>query len=195
MRKTDCQLASVDRSVAPRDLFSRMIVDYIRLIQATALGLVAMLLASCAATATYTADTAPEYIIIKGYSPFYKLGPMQGRPDASLPLDTRVKLLRNDAGYSQVQLDDARTGYVANENMAPAPPRPPTPPADAAVTGSGRKKGNRPNSPSYTGEQLNDIPLPDVNVPAPDLNIGSEDITAPVPTPTPSTEEKPKFRY
>ncbi len=182
-----------------------MIVDYFQLlqrrlsfVQAAAFGLVAILLSSCAATSTYTADTAPEYIVVKGYAPFYKLGPMQGRPDASLPLDTRVKLLRNEAGFSLVQLDDSRSGYVANENMAPAPPRPPAPPAetDSIDPRTGKKKSgsNKPNSPRYSGEQLNDIPLPDVNIPAPDLNVGSEDITAPAPTPTP-VEEKPKFRY
>lgn len=181
-----------------------MIVDYIQLVQrrlslvqVAAFGLVAMLFSSCTTTAPLSADAAPEFIIVKGYAPFYRLGPMQGRPDASLPLDTRVKVLRNEAGYSLVQLDDSRSGYVANENMAPAPPRPPTPAAESSVdprTGKKKPGSNKPNSPRYSGEQLNDIPLPDVNVPAPDLNVGSEDITAPAPTPTPPVE-KPKFRY
>jgi hypothetical protein len=166
-------------------------------VQAAVFACAAVMLSSCTTTTPLTAETAPEYMIVKGYAPFYKLGPMQGRPDASLPLETRIKVLRNEAGFSLVQLEDSRQGYVANENMAPAPPKPPAPPADAGTIDprTGKKKGgNRPNSPRYTGEQLNDIPLPDVNVPAPDLNIGSEDITAPAPTPTPPTE-KPKFRY
>jgi hypothetical protein len=157
----------------------------------------ALLLASCAATAVYTPDKAPEYVVVHGYAPFYKLGPMQGRPDASLPLNTRVKLLRNESGYSMVQLDDARTGYVANDDIAPAPPRPPTPAVsdETSSTPSGKKRGrNVPNSPHYSGEQLNDIPLPAANVPAPDLNVGSEDVTVPAPTPTPPAE-KPQFRY
>jgi len=153
-----------------------------------------VLLASCA-TSTFTPETAPEYMIVKAYSPFYRIGPMQARPDASLPVDTRFKLIRQEMGYSYVLLDDGRQGYVANEHMAPAPPKPkPTPDPYGADTPAGKKKGNRPNSPRYSGEQLNDIPLPDANIPAPDLNIGSEDITAPAPTPTPPVE-KPQFRY
>lgn len=179
-----------------------MIVEYIQLLQrrlpllqVAAILVTTTWLSSCAATSSYTPENAPEYIIITSYTPFYKLGPMQGRPDASLPPETRVKLLRQEPGYSQILLEDSRTGYVANESIAPAPPRPPasTSSDDGSTGRSGKKKG-KPNSPAYSGEQLNDIPLPDVNVPAPDLNVGSEDISAPAPTPTPPVE-KPKFRY
>ncbi|MBN8710049.1 MAG: hypothetical protein J0I10_11740 [Verrucomicrobia bacterium] len=156
----------------------------------------AVILSGCAATQTFTPETAPDYVMIRDYTPFYRLGPMQGRPDASLPSGTRVKLLRQEMGYSLVQLSDSRTGYVANENMAPAPPLPPS------VTGSdssdtprsGKKRRNVPDSPRYTGEQMNDIPMPEPNTPAPDLNIAPEDVAAPAPTPTPPAE-KPKFRY
>jgi len=201
--ETDCQLPIVNHSVARRVFISRMIVNDLQpwqrrfpLVGAVMFAAVAMLLASCAATSTFTAENAPEYMVVKAYSPFYKIGPMQARPDASLPVDTRFKLLRQEMGFSYVLLDDGRQGYVANENMAPAPPRPaPTPSDDGSVDGKpGKKRGNRPNSPRYSGEQLNDIPLPDVNIPAPDLNIGSEDISAPAPTPTPPVE-KPQFRY
>lgn len=157
----------------------------------------AVILSGCAATQTYTPETAPDYVMIRDYTPFYRLGPMQGRPDASLPSGTRVKLLRQEMGFSLVQLSDSRTGYVANENMAPAPPLPPSATgSDSSDSPSkpGKKRRNTPDSPRYTGEQLNDIPMPEPNTPAPDLNIAPEDVAAPAPTPTPPAE-KPKFRY
>ncbi len=163
------------------------------------LGLVAaaVILSGCAATQTYTPQTAPDYVMIRDFTPFYRLGPMQGRPDASLPSGTRVKLLREEMGYSLVLLSDSRTGYVANENMAPAPPLPPSAPASDSSDSSskpGKKRRNVPDSPRYSGEQVNDIPMPEPNTPAPDLNIAPEDVAAPAPTPTPPAE-KPKFRY
>ena len=157
-----------------------------------------ILLGGCA-TKTFAPDTAPEYVTVKSYSPFYRFGPMQGGgPDASLPINTRFKLLRQEMGYSLVQLDDTRTGYVANENMAPAPPRPPSPPASVETDDDGPWRGSssrnkRPNSPRFQGEQVNDTPLP--SGPPPDLNIAPEVVPEdPPPAPTPPAE-KPRFRY
>lgn len=150
---------------------------------------------SCTAPQTYSPDQAPEYVTIRNYTPFYRVGPMQPRPDASLPANTRLKLLRQEMGYSFVQLEDNRTGYMANENMALAPPRPKVENEDAVADSSPsgrRKRGN--TSAVYRGEQLNDIPLPGPNTPPPDLNIAPEEVPAPAPTPTPPLE-KPKFRF
>jgi len=155
-------------------------------------------LASCAAPKNFAPDQAPEFVIIRNYTPFYRLSPMQrSGPDASLPVDTRVKLLSQDMGYSRVQLEDQRTGYVANEAMAVAPPRPPEPRESLASADSGTRSGNKKRGASgarYRGEQVNDTPLPEVNLPPPDLNIAPEEITAPAATPTPPAE-KPKFRF
>ncbi len=134
-------------------------------------------------------------MVIADFTPFYRLGPMQARgPDATLRAETRIKLLRKEMGYSLIQLEDSRTGYIPNESMVVAPPRPPEPKPSILTDDSGpRKKGSRgSSSPVYRGEQLNDIPLPDPSVPPPDLNISPEDV-APAPTPEAPTE-KPKFR-
>ena len=162
-----------------------------------AVWVICVLLQGCA-TQTYAPDQAPEYVVIRDFTPMYRLGPMQARgPDASLKVNTRVKLLRQEMGYSLVQLEDERTGYVANENLAVAPPRPPEPKVseftpDSPSPGSRSRRG-KPSSPAYQGEQLNDIPLPDLSVPPPDLNIAPEDISAPTPAPE-APVEKPKFR-
>lgn len=155
------------------------------------------LLCGCA-TQTFSPDQAPEYMIIRDYTPFYANGPMQvSGPDTTLRTQTRVKLLRQEMGYSLVQMDDLRTGYIANENMTPAPPRPPelkVPETSSTSGGSRNRRKNTTNSPRYTGEQNNDIPLPDANVPPPDLNVGPEDIPAGTPPPSQEPVEKPKFR-
>ncbi len=145
-----------------------------------------LLLAGCA-TKSYLPGEQPEYIVIQDFSPFYLIGPMQARgPDASLPKDTRVTLVRQESGYSRVQLSDNRTGYVANEHMAPAPPPPPPP----KITETRKRRGS--GGARYTGEQVNDTPLPDA--PSPDLNIAPEDVPVVAPAPTPPVE-KPKFRF
>jgi len=156
---------------------------------------IACALAACASPKTFAPDQAPEYVIIRDYTPFFRLSPMQRNgPDASLPVQTRVKLLCQDMGYSQVLLEDQRTGYVANEYMVLAPPRPPQPRESVGSSdgSASARSGNRKRSPRYRGEQVNDTPLPDVNVPPPDLNIAPEEVPVAVPAPPP---EKPKFRF
>lgn len=144
----------------------------------------------CTTTQSFSPEEAPEYIVIRDFAPFFRTGPMQSRgPDASLPARTRVKVLRLEMGYSLVQLEDQRTGYVANENIAVAPPRPPE---KIEPKPSPRNRGSQSSGERFRGEQLNDIPLPDPVAP-PDLNIGPEDMMAP-PGPQ-ATPEKPKFRF
>lgn len=157
---------------------------------------IAVALAACE-TKSYSPEDAPEYIIIRDFAPFYRTGPMQARgPDATLRIDTRVKIFRQEMGYSLVQLEEGgRSGYIANENMAVAPPRPPPPPT-VASSGSSSRSSSRPRGSGgarFQGEQLNDIPLPDPIIP-PDLNIAPEEVPSTPPSATPPPE-KPKFRF
>lgn len=155
-----------------------------------------VLLSACASQ-TFAPDQAPEYVTIQR-SPFYRTGPMQTTgPDENVDPNVRVKLLRKEMGFSLVQLPDEQTGYIANENMAVAPPRPPEPAptvSDDSPSPSprGKRRGGS-DSPRYTGEQVNDIPLP--NAPPPDLNIAPEEVPAAAPTPRPTPAESPKFRF
>lgn len=151
----------------------------------------------CAATEVYEPDKAPEYQVSREYAPFYQDGPMQTRgPDLSLRLNDRVKLLKKDfTGFAIVEISDGRRGYVAFEDLAPAPPRPPAPAEPASRSSSGRRSMS--SEPTYFGPQNNDIPLPDASAPPVDLNVGPEEIPA-GPTmidPVPESTEKPKFRY
>ena len=173
-----------------------------------------LVLAGCA-TRTFTPDQAPEYKISRSFTPFYQQRPVQGATtDISLDAQTRVKLLRKGMGYSFVQLEDFRTGYVANKNMAVAPPGSQKKPfgstSDEAAIKPRRKKRPSPTpsagvspapspSPVSQGEQLKDIPSHDVSAPSPtpppDLPRAPQEVPAPSPTPTPQPPlEKPKFR-
>ena len=155
------------------------------------------LLGGCA-TQTFAPEVAPEYVIIRDFSPFYRLGPQQGRgPDASLRTETRVKLIRREMGFSLVQLEDLRTGYVANENMTVAPPRPAAQVKEEAEIATMKKRGGHrgDDGPLYSGPQVNDTPLPDPNVPPPDLNVEPEIMPKNIPAPDATPAGRPKFRY
>ncbi len=158
---------------------------------------VAIFLGGCA-TETFAPDVAPEYVVIRDFSPFYRMGPQQGRgPDTSLRTGTRVKLLRREMGFSLVQLEDLRTGYIANENMTVAPPRPPEQIKQDEEVAAIRKRGGRrgDDGPLYSGPQVNDTPLPDPNVPPPDLNVEPEFVPNNIPAPDATPAGRPKFRY
>lgn len=151
------------------------------------------------ASETFAPEVAPEYVVIVDFAPFYRLGPQQGRgPDASLRSGTRVKLLRREMGFSLVQLEDLRTGYMANESMTVAPPRPPEQTPQDADAPAGKKKSGRSrgeDSPVYSGPPVNDTPLPDPNMPPPDLNVEPELVPDTIPVPASTPAAAPKFRY
>lgn len=158
---------------------------------------IAIFLSGCA-TETFAPDVAPEYVVIRDFTPFYRMGPQQGRgPDTSLRTGIRVKLLRREMGFSLVQLEDLRTGYVANENMTVAPPRPPEQIKQEEEVAATKKRGGRrgDDGPLYSGPQVNDTPLPDPNVPPPDLNVEPEFVPKNIPAPDATPVGRPKFRY
>jgi hypothetical protein len=165
-----------------------------RILPTATAALAMALLATGCATQSYAPEEAPELSIIRDYAGFYRLGPIQARgPDVSLRTGERVKLMRKEMGYSLVMLEDQRTGYVANEYLAPAPPRPPQPaaPSGPSTSGSSSRRSDR-----YRGPQVNDSPLPEPS-PAPDLdlNIGPEDVVPMPPSPAEPPAEPPAFRY
>ena len=165
-----------------------------------------LVLAACA-TQTYQPDQAPEYAITRNFTPFYQQRPIQGAStDVSLTAATRVKLLRKGTGYSFVQLEDSRTGYVANKNMAVAPPasqkKPLVSTSDEPQPKPRRKKRVSPSprptpSPAFQAGQLKPVPSPGVTAPSPTPppDLPATPQVVPAPTPTPEVpQEKPKFR-
>lgn len=164
-----------------------------------------LLVLSACATKTFSPDQAPEYTITRSFTPFYSERPVAGATtDISLSEKTRVKLLRKEMGYSLVQLEDSREGYVANKNMVVAPPGSQDRPFGSTVDESRpkprRKKRIIRATATPTPVSLSEQPAPqEVAAPpsaTPTPQAAPEVPAAPTPTPTPQATplEKPKFR-
>jgi hypothetical protein len=156
-----------------------------------------LVLAACAAQ-TIRPDQAPEYEIIWSPTPFYEYGPTQrGGPSALLSTKTRVKLLRKKKGYSLVQLEDSRKGYVANQNMEAAPPGSQKPPFGSSADDESQARSIRKKPagaiPVPQEGQVNEAPSSEANAPPSDLQAPPEEVPSPTPLPE-APLEKPKFR-
>jgi hypothetical protein len=70
----------------------------------------------------FSGTTNSWYSVAASQTPFYRHGPQQGNgPDMQLPHDSIMKVIRPSFGYVKVQLQDGENGYVANEDIRPAP--------------------------------------------------------------------------
>lgn len=127
-----------------------------------------------------------DMVVVTDYASFFRLGPQQaGGADRSLRTGDRVMLLRKEFGYSRVQLVDDQVGYMANEDIQPAPPEPRR--RRGPVRDEPRRSGSR-SQPVYEDDLYNDILLPD-----PNLDILPEDIPLePLPDLLPETVDDPK---
>jgi hypothetical protein len=143
-----------------------------------------LLLAGCASQ-SFDPDKAPEFLVQSDYAPFYSLGPGQGRgPDASLQRGERVKMLRREFGCSYVEIKGGRAGYIANEEIAPAPQREPEPSASPS------RKRSQSGSAGVSNAFESSVPMPDIEtLPEPvDVLHPISEIEAPA-------DSKPEFRY
>lgn len=160
-----------------------------RIIGIVQLAVATLLVAGCETVPlTPSPNFVGDMLVATDYAQFFRLGPQQaGGADRSLRLNDHVMLLRKEFGYSRVQLEDGQAGYMANEDIRPAPPEPKPP-------RSQYKKG-RTRSYDYSGsaENYDNLPVED-----PNLNILPEDIPleplpelAPEPAPTPQAKPEP----
>jgi hypothetical protein len=147
-----------------------------------------MLSAGCETTPL---EPSPNFVgdtvIVTDFAQFFRLGPQQaGGADLSLRTGELVMLQRKEFGYSRVQLEDGQVGYMANEDLQPAPPEPRRKRGlrnGAAQTGNERsRRSSGANAAVGTEEEFyEDIALPD-----PNLDIMPEDVPVeplpPVPT-------------
>ena len=140
-------------------------------------------------------DFVPDMVVGTDYALFFRLGPQQaGGADLSLRTNENVMLLRKEFGYSRVQLENGLVGYMANEDIQPAPEPPPD---QERKRLSKKKKSGRSSSQNYEDYEEN-IPIPDPNLglmpddvplePLPDLLPENIDVPAPAPAPTPPPE-------
>ncbi len=146
--------------------------------------LLSLLVAGCAGV-NFLPGEEPISLVVRGGAPFWTYGPQQaGGPNERLTLGDQIAVLRWEYGFSRVQLESGATGYVANEDIEPAPPgtprriavsnvaapRPrgrPVDPIPAAV-----ENPDQPSRPRYEGPIVDDAPLP---MPDPDLDTAPPD--------------------
>src|SRR5205807_4490898 len=63
------------------------------------------------------------YAVITDSAPFYRYGPQQGNgPDMKLQKDRLMTLIHSSFGYCKVKLTTGEQGYVASDDIRPAPP-------------------------------------------------------------------------
>jgi hypothetical protein len=136
-------------------------------------------------TQSFDPAKAPEFLVQADYAPFYTLGPGQGRgPDASLQRGERVKMLRREFGFSYVEIKDGRAGYLANEEIAPAPPHEPESSARPL-----RKRSQR-GAAELSSALEAPIPLPEIEtLPEP------VDVLHPISEIESPADSRPEFRY
>ncbi|MHA3771992.1 hypothetical protein ACXR0O_10690 [Verrucomicrobiota bacterium sgz303538] len=113
-----------------------------------------------------------KYLAAERNVQFYKYGPAQAfGADFNLKQGEKLTMLDRQFGYSKVMLEDGTTGYIATEELKPAPPDPPPPKAtpkprskssgSGGWFSSGKPKRSdvqpTPNEPLF---DVNDVPLP-----------------------------------
>jgi hypothetical protein len=115
----------------------------------------------------YTGPT--HFMVIADRTAFYKYGPAQtGGPDLSLKKGQPVTMVDRHYGFSRVLNADGEAGYVATDDIAPAPDQAPGP---TTAMNTVKKSGDGSPSLHYhrtppAFEQPNDAALPSSQPPA-----------------------------
>lgn len=134
--------------------------------------------------ATQPAPPGSRVVVSAPAAQFYKNGPAEDftfvdhkfdnfgmeqkiGPDFELPKGTHLTLLKREFGYSRVVTDYGVAGYIANDQLAPAPAVARTTPPSSVGRGEGpfrnRDRTGNPRPPRKIEEpplDLNDLPLP-----------------------------------
>jgi hypothetical protein len=122
--------------------------------------------AAFAACATQPVAAGTRYVVSVRNASFYKYGPAQSfGPDFALSQGTKVTMLKKSFGFSHVKTEDGIDGYVASEEVKPAPHEPssvkPSVAGSRSSPASSRSKrsnvGPTPGSPPL---DMSDLPLP-----------------------------------
>jgi hypothetical protein len=94
---------------------------------------------------------------------FYTFGPAQASgPDFALSHGARVTMLSYEYGYSHVAVEGTgQTGYVATDDLAPAPPMATPAPSTLLAASRTRHRHGGDYSQPPTPEDESQIPLPE----------------------------------
>jgi len=98
----------------------------------------------------YNDASAPAMVVSSEVAPVFFYGPTQFKgPDANLMKGAEVNLLTKEVGYSYVRLYDGRKGYMANDDLVPAPKPSPTPKQNPAATFSKKAASEALPAPQF----------------------------------------------
>jgi uncharacterized protein YgiM (DUF1202 family) len=136
-----------------------------------------LLLVAClgACSTPPIAQTEPrQFIVTAPRTAFYRYGPSQNfGPDFMLLQNERVTVLTREIGFSRIRTAREQTGYVANDDIAPAPasdvsPSPDASPAPSPAMRTGASE-SRPESEreNIAVPQEAEPPLPEELKPIP----------------------------
>lgn len=142
-------------------------------IAALALPVVALCLAACSSRGTnpvVKANSGKLFAVTADKTSFYRYGPQQGNgEDRSLPKDTLMTLIRPSFGYCKVHLVAGEEGYVASEDIRPAPPTLLAALNAPVASSSSREDFDVRSSEPPPPETLPDPDLPTSSEPSPQL--------------------------
>jgi hypothetical protein len=134
-------------------------------------------LTSCT-TGTHSGE---RYAVNSQRTLFYKYGPAQATgPDLALYKGQQVTMQSRAFGYSHITTDDGQSGYVATEDLIPAPPPPEPLPTPTLASTHGSSNRRSRNSEQTHGrrpsrEEESQVPAPDLPklklTPPPELNF------------------------
>ena len=132
------------------------------------------------------APPGSRFLVSAQSAQFYKYGPAQSfGADFVLPKGQRVIMLDRSFGFSRVMTEDGITGWVAREELSPAPPEPRRVAAKGGRRGAGgpdrmysgpRKNSNVDSVPGDPLFDMSDLPPPmpeEVPVPKPNFRVNA----------------------
>ncbi len=148
--------------------------------------LTALALFSACATKPVVAGT--RYIITAPTTAFFKYGPAQSfGPDTTLARGTVVTMLESTWGFCHVMTENGLSGYVASDDLKPAPPS-----SQTAATPKPAVAANTPRQPQFfSGRPKQNTIRPTPGGPLFDVS----DAPLPLPDNAPPPAPKPQFRY
>ena len=157
---------------------------------------IVLLCLAAAGCETVPPEPSPDFVgdtvIANDFAEFFRLGPQQaGGADLSLRTGEFVMLQRKEFGYSRVQLEDGQIGYMANEDLQPAPPEPRRKFGLREKPGRSGDAGS-PRSRQRTSAAEEEFIDADIALPDPNLDIMPEEVPIePLPELVPSSVNQP----
>jgi hypothetical protein len=146
-------------------------------------------LAAFGACETNTVASGSKFVVSASKTAFYKFGPAQSfGPDFVLNEGAHVTMLEHSYGYSHVMTEDGTSGFVATEDLKPAPSGPYTTSRNTKTNYTVQMGRSIFDQPSKSGEKRSNVP----STPGSPLFDQGD---APLPRPDQPNKVTPGFHY